>query len=652
MSVTDNSTARPVFTGLGARDVPLNAPRPTMDDARAALARYFGYEDFREGQRFIVEAVLAGRDALGVMPTGAGKSMCYQIPGIVLPGLALVVSPLVSLMSDQVHALIDAGVRGAFINSTLTPNQQRIAMNRAIEGTYKIMYVAPERLADPAFREFIAQVHVPLIAIDEAHCVSQWGQDFRPSYLEIRDFIESFDVRPTVVALTATATERVRGDICAMLGLRDPATIVTGFDRPNLTFSVERLDAKMKRRRVAAYIAEHPRESGIIYCNKRKEVDDLADWLASQGVATARYHAGMTTIERQESQQRFIDDDALVMVATNAFGMGIDKSNVRYVIHHNMPKSIEAYYQEAGRAGRDGEPSECLLLWNDGDTSTCRYFIDRVGMNDGVDEDEIERVQAVQRRMLDWMLGYCRTTGCLRAYILKYFGEEFAGRGAADGRGPEGGCGNCSNCLGDFETVDVTDVAKACVRCVLELHGSFGKSMIADIVRGSKAKRLLEGGLDRLSCYGTVNDSAGLVKDVIELLASQDLLSISDGTYPVVEAGPRVMEAEAEGFSFSMKKAKHARPAVAPEHAAAAFGASGSGDADLFERLRALRKRLADEQGIPPYVVFSDKTLHDMCARMPRNADEFLMVHGVGERKLERYGSAFMDEIAAFSVER
>ena len=346
-----------------------------MDDARAALTRYFGYRDFRAGQQFIVESVLQGRDALGVMPTGAGKSMCYQIPGIVMPGLALVVSPLVSLMGDQVRALIEAGVRGSYLNSTLTPGQQRTVMKRAVEGTYKIMYVAPERLADPVFREFASQVEVPLIAVDEAHCVSQWGQDFRPSYLAVREFIESFEKRPIVVALTATATERVRNDITALLGLRDPAEIVTGFDRPNIRFGVERLEPKQKRARIAGYIAEHPRESGIIYCSTRKDVDALTEWLGQQGISATRYHAGMPAAHRQESQRRFIDDDALVMVATNAFGMGIDKSNVRYVIHYNMPKSIEAYYQEAGRAGRDGEPSECLLLWSDGDIATDRKSV-------------------------------------------------------------------------------------------------------------------------------------------------------------------------------------------------------------------------------------------------------------------------------------
>lgn len=643
-----------------------------MDDARAALTRYFGYRDFRAGQQFIVESVLQGRDALGVMPTGAGKSMCYQIPGIVMPGLALVVSPLVSLMGDQVRALIEAGVRGSYLNSTLTPGQQRTVMKRAVEGTYKIMYVAPERLADPVFREFVSQVEVPLIAVDEAHCVSQWGQDFRPSYLAIREFIESFEKRPIVVALTATATERVRNDITALLGLRDPAEIVTGFDRPNIRFGVERLEPKQKRARIAGYIAEHPRESGIIYCSTRKDVDALTEWLGQQGISATRYHAGMPAAHRQESQRRFIDDDALVMVATNAFGMGIDKSNVRYVIHYNMPKSIEAYYQEAGRAGRDGEPSECLLLWSDGDIATCRYFIEEGGGNDELSEEEVQRVKSAQRRMLDGMVGYCRTTGCLRCYILDYFGEDSHNEEGAASASSAESCGNCSNCLGDFDAIDVTDTAKQCVLCVREVQGAFGKSMIADIVRGSRSQRVIEGELDRLQSYNTVSDSAAQVKEVIELLAAAGILDISDGTYPVVGLGARSFEAEQESFTFSMKKIRRPRKKAVRSscdgvssfggsgtrgqrdgHAASGvFGTSGGGEEELFERLRVLRKNIADANGIAPYIVFSDKALRDMCARMPATPEAFLLVSGVGEKKLERYGEEFLAEIAAFKAER
>lgn len=643
-----------------------------MDDARAALTRYFGYRDFRAGQQFIVESVLQGRDALGVMPTGAGKSMCYQIPGIVMPGLALVVSPLVSLMGDQVRALIEAGVRGSYLNSTLTPGQQRTVMKRAVEGTYKIMYVAPERLADPVFREFVSQVEVPLIAVDEAHCVSQWGQDFRPSYLAIREFIESFEKRPIVVALTATATERVRNDITALLGLRDPAEIVTGFDRPNIRFGVERLEPKQKRARIAGYIAEHPRESGIIYCSTRKDVDALTEWLGQQGISATRYHAGMPAAHRQESQRRFIDDDALVMVATNAFGMGIDKSNVRYVIHYNMPKSIEAYYQEAGRAGRDGEPSECLLLWSDGDIATCRYFIEEGGGNDELSEEEVQRVKSAQRRMLDGMVGYCRTTGCLRRYILDYFGEDSHNEEGAASASSAESCGNCSNCLGDFDAIDVTDTAKQCVLCVREVQGAFGKSMIADIVRGSRSQRVIEGELDWLQSYNTVSDSAAQVKEVIELLAAAGILDISDGTYPVVGLGARSFEAEQESFTFSMKKIRRPRKKAVRSscdgvssfggsgtrgqrdgHAASGvFGTSGGGEEELFERLRVLRKNIADANGIAPYIVFSDKALRDMCARMPATPEAFLLVSGVGEKKLERYGEEFLAEIAAFKAER
>ena len=395
-----------------------------LSQAHQALKQYFGYEAFRPGQEGVVEAILGRRDALAVMPTGAGKSVCYQVPGVVMDGLALVVSPLVSLMGDQVRTLLDAGIRGAYLNSTLTPGQQSTVLRRALDGAYQIMYVAPERLADPRFLEFAQRAAIPLVAVDEAHCVSQWGQDFRPSYLTIGDFIAQLPNRPVVAAFTATATARVRADIVRLLDLRDPYEVVTGFDRPNLYFGVERLDPKRKIARIAGYALEHAGDSGIVYCSTRKDTDKVHAALLEAGIRAARYHAGMSAADRAESQSAFIADDAPVMVATNAFGMGIDKSNVRYVIHHNMPGSIEAYYQEAGRAGRDGEPSTCLLYWSDGDVSTCRFFIEQESGNEELSPEEAEAVRASRRRLLAAMTGYCHTTGCLRRYILDYFGEQ------------------------------------------------------------------------------------------------------------------------------------------------------------------------------------------------------------------------------------
>lgn len=635
--------------------VPFDAADP-LSVARSVLRRVYGYDGFRPGQERLVEALLAGRDVLGVMPTGAGKSLCYQIPGIMLPGLALVVSPLVSLMSDQVRALIDAGVRGSYLNSTLTPGQQRTVMKRALAGTYKIMYVAPERLGDPAFLEFARSIEIPLLAVDEAHCISQWGQDFRPSYLGIREFADSLPKRPIMAAFTATATEKVRRDIVGALGLEDPCTVVTGYDRPNLYFGVEHLLPKRKRARIMAYAAAHRGDAGIVYCSTRKDVESLAAELQEAGLPAVAYHAGMPSDVRAVNQQAFISDDAPIMVATNAFGMGIDKSNVRYVIHYSMPKSLEAYYQEAGRAGRDGEPATCLLLWSDGDISTCRYFIEEGAANDGLSPEEADRVRAGQRRLLEAMIGYCHTTGCLRRYILEYFGDAQAAASFA-----EAGCDACSNCEGEFESVDVTDVARACVRCVREVSGSFGKSMVADIVRGSKSQRIVENGLDATSAYGTVREPAAVVKEVIELLAAEGILAVTEGSYPVVTLGPRSGEAAREGFSFAMKRMKKApQPAGSSVRAGAVrdgvigrgVPAGAEGGEELFERLRALRKRLADAGGVPPYVVFSDRTLRELCEQRPRTPEEMLLANGVGERKLARYGRAFLDEIAAFEAER
>ena len=677
-----------------------------LDKARKALKDHFGYDAFRPGQQGVVEALLSGRDALAVMPTGAGKSVCYQVPGIVLDGLTLVVSPLVSLMGDQVRALLDAGVRGAYLNSTLTPGQQATVLRRALAGAYQIMYVAPERLSDPRFLAFAREAALPLVAVDEAHCVSQWGQDFRPSYLAIGDFIGQLPKRPAVAAFTATATERVRRDIVRLLDLRDPYEVVTGFDRPNLYFGVERLEPKRKVARIASYALEHPSESGIVYCSTRKDTDKVHAALVAAGVRATRYHAGMSAADRTESQRAFITDDAPVMVATNAFGMGIDKSNVRYVVHHNMPGSLEAYYQEAGRAGRDGEPSTCLLFWSDGDVSTCRFFIEQESGNEELTPKEADAVRASRRRLLEAMCGYCLTTGCLRRYILDYFGDQQVPpacqpaeqAGAAEvsgtescgskpssrpegryvGRSPQSpapetpsltsrttgdfSCGNCSNCKGDFEAVDVTDTARAVMRCVQELRGRFGKGMVVDVLRGSQNAKVLDLHLDQAASFHTVDAPASQVKEVVELLAAGGYLAITEGSYPVVGLGPRAREAAEEGFSLSMKrvvrKAERARKAGGGVGMAAGTAFGGSGTASfaedvpaLFERLRALRKRLADEAGVPPYIVFSDATLRDMCAKLPATEDEFLDVSGVGATKLARYGAAFLEELAAWQGE-
>lgn len=623
-----------------------------MIAARAALKEHFGYDGFRPGQETLVEALLSGRDCLGVMPTGAGKSICYQIPGVVLPGLTLVVSPLVSLMGDQVRALLDAGVRGLYLNSTLTPGQQNTVMRRALAGTYDIMYVAPERLADPRFIEFACQAQIPLIAIDEAHCVSQWGQDFRPAYLGIGEFIAALPKRPIVAALTATATEKVREDIASLLGLINPETVVTGFNRPNLRFAVEQLPSKRKLARIVGYAVNHPEDSGIVYCSTRKDVEKVHEALLDAGVRAVRYHAGLSVRERTDSQQAFVVDDAPVMVATNAFGMGIDKSNVRYVIHHNMPGSLEAYYQEAGRAGRDGEPSECLLLWNDGDIGTCRFFIEQEVENEALSPEERELVRASQRRLLAAMTGYCLTTRCLRCHILEYFGDESAKE-----------CNNCSNCEGQYQAIDVTQQARAVMRCVQELRGRFGKSVVADVLHGSKSQRIFEFGLESSRTYGTLpNDSAARIKEIIEILASDGYLQIGEGRYPLVGLGVRAREAAVPEFSLAMKRpAERITRLKGAEGAAEAFGAAGSEkpkkakaaegldpmDAELFERLRALRKRIATEATVPPYVVFSDAALRAMCLARPKTEEQFLEVQGVGKVKLERYGEEFLREINA-----
>lgn len=641
-----------------------------IEQARLALEMHFGYQDFRPGQLGVVQAVLAGRDALAVMPTGAGKSVCYQIPGVVMAGVTLVISPLVSLMGDQVRSLQEAGVQAAFLNSTLSVSQQAAVMSQALAGEYDLLYVAPERLEDARFLEFASQADIPLIAVDEAHCVSQWGQDFRPSYLRIGEFIKQLPKRPAVAAFTATATQRVREDVKRLLGLMDPYVVITGFDRPNLHFSVERLEPTKKLARIMVYAKAHSEDSGVVYCSTRKNVEKVHEALVAAGVRATRYHAGLSKEERTENQRAWINDDAAVIVATNAFGMGIDKSNVRYVIHFNMPSSIEAYYQEAGRAGRDGLPSECMLFWSDGDLSTCRFFLEQDSGNEGMTPEESETARAARRRMLAAMEGYCLTCGCLRQYMLHYFGDDgsdasVAASGSVSGRQgtveAKAKCGNCSNCEGGFKAVDVTAEARAVMRCVQELRGRFGKGVVVDVLRGKASESVERFGLADAKTFNTVSMSQAQLKEVVELLSAGEYLEITEGKYPVVGFGPRFRAAAAPEFRMRMKQVERAVGRKAGGlHATGAHSFGGSGtasgpdaayDQDLFERLRALRKRLALENGIAPYMVFGDAALRDMCARMPKTEDEFLDVNGVGMKKLETYGHAFLDEIAAYKSE-
>lgn len=617
-----------------------------LSQAHQALKQHFGYEAFRPGQEGVVEAILGRRDALAVMPTGAGKSVCYQVPGVVMDGLALVVSPLVSLMGDQVRALLDAGIRGAYLNSTLTPGQQSTVLRRALDGAYQIMYVAPERLADPRFLEFAQRAAIPLVAVDEAHCVSQWGQDFRPSYLTIGDFIAQLPNRPVVAAFTATATARVRADIVRLLDLRDPYEVVTGFDRPNLYFGVERLDPKRKIARIAGYALEHAGDSGIVYCSTRKDTDKVHAALLEEGVRAARYHAGMSAADRAESQSAFIADDAPVMVATNAFGMGIDKSNVRFVIHHNMPESIEAYYQEAGRAGRDGEPSRCTLLWNESDIVTRRRLLDSDYENERLTPEEQEAVRASKRRLLDAMVGYCRTTDCLHAYMTRYFGETAGAAAKTDGK-----CvGGCANCEHTFETIDVTDIARAISRCVHDVNQHVGSGKIVKVLRGSKAQDLSYLNPESLPSFGMLDEvPEARIRDVLSQMATDGFLTIAEGRLPIVGFGPRAAETVAPEFHYDIKKIKRAdaRARRTPDASTPAVGSyvPDDGDEALFQKLRALRLDIARELGKPPYIVFSDKTLRDMVRVKPITDDQFLAVNGVGESKLKQYGERFMAAI-------
>lgn len=632
-------------------------------DSRAleALQRYFGYESFRPGQAGIVNALLNGRDVLGVMPTGAGKSICYQIPATILPGISLVVSPLISLMQDQVDALNDVGIPALFVNGMQTPDQQDFALSMAANGQAKLLYVAPERLETQRFQNFASHTPISMVAVDEAHCVSQWGQDFRSSYLGIGEFIDKLPTRPAVAAFTATATERVRRDIISILGLANPSITVTGFDRPNLYFDILKLDTKNKTPWIARYVADHSNESGIVYCATRKETEALAESLNSAvaelraaggadvsdiGTIAVAYHGGMSADAREKAQRDFVTDRVPVVVATNAFGMGIDKSNVRFVIHHNMPESIEAYYQEAGRAGRDGEPSRCTLLWNESDIVTRRRLLDSDYENERLTPEEQEAVRASKRRLLDAMAGYCRTTDCLHAYMTRYFGETAGAAAKTDGK-----CvGGCANCEHTFETIDVTDIARAISRCVHDVNQHVGSGKIVKVLRGSKAQDLSYLNPESLLSFGMLDEvPEARIRDVLSQMATDGFLTIAEGRLPIVGFGPRAAETVAPEFHYDIKKIKRAdaRARRTPDVSTPAVGSyvPDDGDEALFQKLRALRLDIARELGKPPYIVFSDKTLRDMVRVKPITDDQFLAVNGVGESKLKQYGERFMAAI-------
>lgn len=603
-----------------------------MRDKYGVLKEYFGHDSFREGQDRITDSLLSGRDVLGIMPTGAGKSICYQVPALMFEGVTVVVSPLISLMKDQVSALVQSGVAAAYINSSLTHAQYLKVLQNTKNGKYKIIYVAPERLCAPAFLEICRSLSISMVAVDEAHCVSQWGQDFRPSYLKIPDFIESLPSRPVVGAFTATATGTVREDIKNLLKLRSPLVVATGFDRPNLFFSV--MHPNKKSIALMKLIKERKGESGIVYCSTRKAVEEVCELLNKNGFTATRYHAGLDEDERRLNQDDFVYDRAPIMVATNAFGMGIDKSNVSFVIHYNMPKNMESYYQEAGRAGRDGRNADCILLYSSKDVRTNQFLINNSEPNPDLTEDEQEEVRRRDRERLKKMTFYCTTHKCLRKFILEYFGDKSPER-----------CCKCSNCLSNHENTDITVDAQKIMSCVARTGQRYGKKVICDVLRGSKNERLISAGLSRQSTYGIMADcTEKRLRDIIEYLCENGYMTAEGDEYPILRLTPKSRGVLTGSETLRMmleipqkKKASSAKSAALPPE-----------DEKLLTALKELRKSLAMRQSVPAYVVFSDATLMDMCRIKPKTRDEFMEVSGVGQRKAIRYGEVFLATIAEF----
>lgn len=582
------------------------------------LQEYFGYSEFKTGQEQIIDEILVGHDVLGIMPTGAGKSLCFQIPALALDGTAIVISPLISLMKDQVDTLNEMGIKAAFINSSLNMQEYRSITSKAQKGEYKLLYIAPERLETESFWELLSQMNISLIAIDEAHCISEWGHDFRPSYTKIANMISRLPKRPAVVALTATATIQVKHDIVRLLKLQQPYVLITGFDRENLYFEVEKPKSKFDF--LLKYMKKNITNSGIVYCSTRKTVESVCKKLNENGISATRYHAGLTDGERIANQEAFIFDKVQVIVATNAFGMGIDKFNTRYVIHYNMPKTMENYYQEAGRSGRDGERAECILFYSAADIITNKLLIENSGLN--VDKTN-------EYKKLQEMVDYCNTDSCLRKYILAYFGED---------NSPDE-CDNCGNCNGNIERTNITTEAQKILSCIKRTGERFGSGIITDVLKGSGTEKLRTLGFDKLTTFGLMKEySKETIKEIIAYLIAENFIGVKGDKYPILALNMK---------SYSLLKGdcelyiKRIIIKEAPKAKKLEYKISN----DLFEKLRVLRKVIADEHKVPPFIIFSDTTLKDMCTKLPLTGDTMLDVSGVGKFKLEKYGNRFIEMI-------